>query len=307
MTTSRAFPWVTPGASTTTPGGFAAANNFTYEGDKTWYSFTPKYGVSYQLASALFVYGSISKGFDAGGFNNRASSLATALPYNQENVTTYEAGIKSDWLDHRLRLNATVFYNAYRGLQQTASVVSPVTRGLVSVRSNAGSAHTEGAEFESSFNPIEGLSLTANASYLKTRFDDFPNAGTSVVNGQAQVVGATGNQLPFSPHWQLFGAANWRVPVSVPGELKLGADISYESAYFSDVFNYVQGRVPSQVFADSFISYVPRGGHWTLSVTAKNLANRLAYQSLTWGGTPNLWQGPVSPPRTIIAKVAFSY
>jgi len=298
---------VTPGAPTSTPGGYAAANNFTYDGDKTWYSFTPKYGLSYQFTRGVFLYGSISKGFDAGGFNNRASSLATALPYNQENVTTYEAGLKTDWLEHRLRLNGTVFYNAYKGLQETAAVISPVTNGLVSVRSNAGSAHTEGVEFESGYTPIDGLTFTANASYLKTRFDSFPNAGTSVVNGQTQVVGATGNQLPFSPHWQLFGAASWRLPLPIPGETRIGADVSYESSYFSDVFNYVQGRVPPQTFIDSFVSYKPTGGHWTLSLTAKNLANLLAYQSITWGGTPNLWEGPVSPPRTIIFKVAYSY
>ena len=306
-TLSGAAITLTPGAPTTTPGGYAAANNFTYNGDKTWYSFTPKYGLSYQFTPNFFLYGSISKGFDAGGFNNRASSLATALPYNQENVTTYEAGIRSDWFERRLRLNATVFYNAYRGLQQTAAVISPVTNGLVSVRSNAGSAHTEGAEFETAYTPVNDLNLTFHASYLKTRFDDFPNAGTTVVAGQAVVVGATGNQLPYSPHWQLYAAANWRVPLSLPGDLKIGADISYETAYFSDVFNYTQGRVPSQVFADSVISYTPVGGHWTISLTAKNLANRIAYQSVAWGGTPSLWYGPVSPPRTIIAKVSYSY
>jgi len=297
----------TPGAPASTPGGFAAANNFTYEGDKTWYSFTPKYGLSYQFTRGIFLYGSISKGFDAGGFNNRASSLATALPYDQENVTTYETGLKTDWWGHRVRLNGTLFYNAYKGLQQTASVISPVTDGLVSVRSNAGSAHTQGVEFESGFTPIDGLNFTANASYLETRFDSFPNAGTTVVGGQTRIVGATGNQLPFSPHWQLYGAASWRLPLPIPGETRIGADVSYESAYFSDVFNYVEGKVASQTFIDSFISYTPAGGHWTVSLTAKNLANLLAYQSITWGGTPNLWEGPVSPPRTILLKAAYSY
>ena len=298
---------VTPGASTSTPGGYAAANNFTYNGDKTWYSFTPKYGLSYQFTPTLFGYGSISRGFDAGGFNNRASSLATALPYNQEVVTTYEVGLKSDWFDRRLRVNATLFYNDYKGLQQTASVISPVTNGLVSVRSNAGSAHTDGAELETSFTPIDGLTFTANASYLETRFDSFPNAGTSVVNGVTKVVGATGDQLPFSPHWQLFGAGSWRLPVSWPGETRIGADVTYETSYFSDVFNYIQGKIGDQAYVDAFLSYAPPGGHWTLSLTGKNLANHFAFQSLTWGGTPSLWEGPMNPPRTILAKVAYAY
>jgi iron complex outermembrane receptor protein len=294
-----------PGASTATAGGYAAANNFAYVGDKTWYSFTPKYGLSYQFTPGLFAYGSVSKGFDAGGFNNRASSLATALPYNQENVTTYEAGVKTDWLDKRLRLNATAFYNAYNGLQATASVISPVTNAFVSVRSNSNRAHTEGFELEGAAEPIPGLTLTANASYLKTKFDSFANAGASVVNGQTVLLGATGNNLPFSPEWQLFAGAAYTVPIDLHGEVRLGGDVTYESSYYSDVFNYKQGRVPAQSFSDAYISYAPKDSHWLITLTARNLGNRIAYQSISWGGTPNLWEGPVSPPRTVFLKVAY--
>ncbi len=60
-------------------------------------------------------------------------------------------------------------------------------------------------------------------------------------------------------------------------------DVSYETSYFSDVFNYRQGRVPSQSFVDSFLSYAPAGGRWTVSLTAKNLENLQAYQGITWG------------------------
>jgi iron complex outermembrane receptor protein len=295
------------GAATTTPGGYAAANNFVYHGSKTWDSLTPKYGLSYQFAPTLFGYASVSKGFDAGGFNNRASSLATALPYNQEVVTTYETGVKSDWFNKRLRANLTVFYNDYDGLQQTASVISPVTNGLVSVRSNAGKAHTEGAEFETAAQPIDDLQLTGNVSYLSTRFDSFPNAGTTVVAGKTVVVGASGNELPFSPRWQLSGGFVYRFPVNLNGDLRLGSTITYETPYFSDVFNYSQGRVPAQGYVDAFISYAPKNSPWSFTLAGRNLADRRAYQSITWGGTPNLWEGPVSPPRTVFFKIAYAH
>jgi iron complex outermembrane recepter protein len=296
---------VTPGVPTTTPGGYAAVNNFTYVGDKTWYSLTPKYGLSYQFTDGIFGYGGISEGFDAGGFNNRASSLATALPYDQERVITYEIGLRTDWFDHRLRANGTAFYNQYDGLQETAAVISPVTDGFVSVRSNANRAHTEGFELETAFQPISDLSLTANASYLETRFDSFPDAAVSTVGGHSVLLGATGNQLPFSPKWQLFGGASYRLPVDLHGDVRIGADVSYEESYFSDVFNYKQGRVPDQAYVDSFISYAPQDSHLVFTLTGRNLANRLSYQSITWGGTPNLWEGPVSPPRTIVFKISY--
>ncbi len=297
---------VTPGAPTSTPEGYAATNDFTYIDGKSWSSFTPKFGLSYSVAPDAFGYASVSEGFDAGGFNNRASSLATALPYNQENVTTYEIGLKTEWFSHRLRLDATGFYNDYTGLQETASVPSPITGGYVSVRSNASRAHTEGFELETAAQPIDGLSLTANASYLVTRFDSFANAAATVVGGQPVLISATGNQLPFSPHWQLYGAASYRLPLDLRGDLRIGADVTYETSYFSDVFNYVQGRIPDQGFVDGFISYAPAHSRWTFTLTGRNLADRLTYQSLTWGGTPNLWEGPMNPPRTIFFKAAFA-
>lgn len=281
----------------------APASNFTYSGNKTWYSFTPKYGLSYQLTPDIFGYGSIAEGFNAGGYNNRASTLAQALPYNQEKVTTYEAGLKTNWFEHRLKLNGTLFYNDYRGLQETAQVTSPVTGGLVSVRSNVNAAHSDGFELETEAQPLDGLDLTGNVSYLWSRFDSFPNASASA----GQLVPATGNELPFAPRWQLYAAAAYTIPLNIPGELRTGADISYQTSYYSDVFNYQQGKIHPQAYVDGFVSYALPGNHWTAILTGSNLTDRRAFQSLTWGGTPNLWEGPVSPPRTVFLKLAYSY
>lgn len=245
--TGKPLP-VTPGAPTSTPGGYAAAYDFVYQDGKTWRSFTPKAGLSYQFRPGIYGYGSISEGFDAGGFNNRASSLATALPYNQEKVTTYELGFRTDSFHDRLRLNPTIFYNDYSGLQETAAVISPITNAFVSVRANAGKAHTEGFELESNLEPVKGLTFTGSAAYLDTLFDSFYNAGTTVVNGKAVLVGATGNQLPLSSRWQLFGGVSYVLSVDHRHDsVRLGANISHETSYYSDVFNYAKGEVTPPV------------------------------------------------------------
>ena len=288
-------------------GGYQAeqaGQDFSYTGNKTWYSFTPKYGLSYQFTPDIFGYGSIAEGFGAGGFNNRATTYATVLPYNQEKVTTYETGLKTDWLDHRLRLNGTLFYNDYVGLQETAAVTGP-SGGIVNVRANAGHAHTDGFELESVAQPLDGLTLTGNASYLWSRFDSFSNAAYNPVT--KSYISATGNQLPLAPRWQLYGAAVYTVPVHLHGQLQVGSDVTYESSYFSDVFNYRQGEIHPQAYVDGFISYAPAHSRWTAILTGQNLADRRVYQTLTWSGSQNLWLGPVSPPRTVFFKLAYSY
>jgi len=277
----------------------ASAADFDYLGSKNWYSFTPKYGLQYKFAEGLFGYASVSKGFRAGGFNNRAVSLASTLPYNEENVTTYEIGVKSDWWDNRLRANLTVFYNDYQNLQQTATVTSPVNDTPVSVRTTAGSAHTEGFEFETVVEPVDGFQWTNNASYLDTRYDSFLNAGGPGVN-------ATGNQLPFSPRWSVYSQAAYRLPLHVPGAVRVGADVSYQTSYFSDVLNRAQNVIGSQAYADAFVSYALPDGHWVASLTGHNLADRRDFQSLSYAGSKNSWEGPVSPPRTVFFKISYA-
>jgi len=299
-------PLVASASNTAAENAFLA-QDFTNAGEprnKTWYDFSPTYGLSYELTPDFFTYGKISNGFNAGGFNNRASSRANSLPYDEETVTTYEAGFKTDWFGNRLRVNPTLFWNQYQNLQQTATVISPITNAPVTVRTNAGSAHTNGFELETIAEPLDGLILTNDVSYLNTRYDSFPGAGTNLDTGAH---GATGNQLPFSPRWQLYSQAVYTLPLPVPGTADLGADISYETAYFSDVFNYYQNRIGAQAYTDAFASYTTPDGHWTASVTGKNIFNRLQYQSLSWAGSSNSWEGPVSPPTTVLFKLAYTY
>jgi iron complex outermembrane recepter protein len=276
----------------------ATAADFTYLGDKTWYSLTPKYGLQYEFTQDIFGYASVSKGFRAGGYNNRAVSLASALPYNEESVTTYETGLKTESWDHRIRANLTLFYNDYDNLQQTATVVSPVNNTPVSVRTNAGSAHTEGFELETVVTPVAGFEWRNNASYLSTRYTSFANAGGPGID-------ATGNQLPYSPHWQFSSQAAYQLPLAIIGSVRIGADFTYETSYFSDVLNRPQNIIAAQGYSDAFVSYTTADGHWTASLTGRNLADRRAFQSLTYAGSQNSWDGPVSPPRTVFVKLAY--
>jgi iron complex outermembrane recepter protein len=280
------------------PTSPVAAADFTYLGSKTWNSFTPKYGLQYKFTNDVFGYASVSKGFRAGGYNNRAVSLASALPYNEENVKTYETGLKTGWLDNRVRANLTLFYNDYQDLQQTATIISPVNDTPVSVRTNAGSAYTDGFELETIVEPAAGLQWTNNVSYLNTRYTRFANAGGVGIN-------ATGNQLPFSPRWTFYSQLAYELPLHIPGAIRLGVDESYQTPYFSDVLNRPQNIIASQAYSDAFVSY-SADSHWTVSLTGHNLADRRAFQSLSYAGSKNSWEGPVSPPRTVFFKVAYS-
>jgi hypothetical protein len=74
------------------------------------------------------------------------------------------------------------------------------------------------------------------------------------------------------------------------------------------VFNYAQAKVTPQSFVDTYVSYKPlTKSRLIFSFTVKNVANNIHYQNITWGGTPSLWLGAISPPRTIFFKATYSF
>jgi iron complex outermembrane receptor protein len=71
----------------------------------TWESWTPKFGLDFQVSDDVLLYASISKGFKSGGFNGRSQNRPTFDVYDPEELWAYEIGIKSEWFDNRFRLN----------------------------------------------------------------------------------------------------------------------------------------------------------------------------------------------------------
>ena len=311
------YPQVRTGGAIPALGVNVAASqvNFSNAGvlnRKTWHAFTPKAGISFQVTPAIFLFASYSRGFDAGGFNNRALNLATALPYAPETVNTYEGGFKSDWFDHHLRVNLTGFYNDYKNLQTSVSAFSPISGTYVSTRGNAPSAHTQGFELETSAQPIDNLSLAFNVTYLKTRFDDY----SAPALGTVPAYNYTGKAFSGQPEWQYFASVDYGIPIGGVGTIKLGGSVNWQTSYFSDLLNSPQYRIGDKHFINGFIGFTTANGRWDFTLTARNVGNALYFSTLSPVGTPlragpfagtQLVQGAQNAPRTIFFKVAYKY
>ena len=101
--------------------------------EESWSEFTPKVGLRYRVDDDLMFFGLYSKGFRAGGFSGRANTYeAASTPYDPETVDNYELGMKSEWLDRRLRLNASAYFMKYDDKQEELSV--PTSRAAPASR-----------------------------------------------------------------------------------------------------------------------------------------------------------------------------
>ena len=101
-------------------------------------ALTPKFAVNWQVTPDAMVYVSATRGYKSGGYSNTAR-LVLGANFGPEYIWAYEVGAKTDWFDHRLRIDLAAFHYDWTGLQ-FSSTIAP----LVSVTSNAGAATLNG-------------------------------------------------------------------------------------------------------------------------------------------------------------------
>ena len=125
------------------------------------------------FTDSTLVYLSGSRGYKAGGTNSPAigadpeflSFTQRDLGFDAEFVNAFELGMKNVMADGKLNLNATVFYNDYRGYQ-----VSQI-QDRATFNENF-DAKTWGAEIELAWRPTPSFQLSGNVGFLRTRLND---------------------------------------------------------------------------------------------------------------------------------------
>ncbi len=128
---------------------------------------TPRAILSYRAADEVMVYGSYSKGYSSGGFNQDIAMR----PYLPETSDNFEAGVKSMLAEGRLRLNVTGFHNTYKNQQITVGriVNGQPTADLI----NAQKAVIWGLELEALAQLGESLTLAISAGYQDGDYKEF--------------------------------------------------------------------------------------------------------------------------------------
>ena len=176
-----------------------------------WGEPTGSISLDYQIADESLLYGRFAKGYKAGTLNNDIAPIAgkfgdsscdpTPLDFDgicslenaePENLYALEAGLKNKLLDNRLLLNGTAFIYWYRDLQ-----VSQLFEAQNFVE-NAATARIFGIELESTWLPIDPLTLVAQFSFLDTIYTDYVGCVDAKDFSEQD---CTGNQLSRAPRF----------------------------------------------------------------------------------------------------------
>ncbi|MDA5194767.1 TonB-dependent receptor [Govanella unica] len=221
--------------------------------EHSWSALTGRLALEYKDADGPLLYASVSRGYKSGIYASQNNVIANVgIPLPPEHSWTYEAGIKSDWLDNRLRFNATGFYTDYRALQLYRLDSS---LRLITFSSNA---KIYGAEIETSALLTDNLEIGANGSFLHTE----------ITTGEFK-----NNQLARAPKWNtsLYAALTFPVP---SGDLSLRTDFRWTSKYYFEPTNARETKIDSISLFDARLTYTHEASGVQVAVWGKNLGNR---------------------------------
>ncbi|SDR78268.1 iron complex outermembrane recepter protein [Pseudomonas sp. Z003-0.4C(8344-21)] len=275
-------------------------------GDLNQYSSSPSglLNLSYRITDDVLGYATLSHGEKSGGVNLAVGSAPTAgadsLLIGTERANNAELGFKSTLWDHRLQLNANVFWTQVNAYQTNAYDAD----NRVQYLTNAGSVRSRGIEFETTVVPLRGLTLNFNGSYNDVSYLSYKDAPCPPEVSQAPGAPAS---CDLSGH-QVVGASKWIGNAN--GEYKWNLDNGFEPyvtgsyAFRSKAVGTVEdsdyGQIPSYAVVN--FSTGLRGdfnqGQWDVSLWLKNAFDKTYYTTL-WTGGNGGYEGLLGTPRTL--------
>jgi iron complex outermembrane receptor protein len=228
----------------------------------TWTRTDWKIGIDGQLSNEVLAYASAASGFKSGGFNGRASNVATFTTLKPETVTSYEIGLKTTLAEGKVRFNINYYLNDYKDLQLTAFD----TNGA-SVLTNAASATLKGVEAELQAQVTREWQINANIGTIDGKYKDFSAANAAAFSGKP---------LKQAPKQQWGLGTSYRVPVG-SDSVVLNLSAKHVGDHYQNVAASELIKTQAYTLVDGRIGYEAKGGKWAVALWGKNLNNKLYY------------------------------
>jgi iron complex outermembrane receptor protein len=257
--------------------------------------FTPTAGLQYHFRDDLMGYVSYARGFKTGGWTTRLTAPlppgSPAQAFGPETDNTYEMGLKSEWLDRQLIVNAAAFYSLYDGIQLTYQIsTSPVTQ-------NAGNAEIKGLELEMQSRLGEHFSLNGSVGYMDAKY-------TEISVGAAST---TGSELPKTPRLKVSISPDLHTALGNKSTLRFGVDFTHTSEMFNDVQNTPLLARPKVDMFNASAGLISPDGRLTFTVGGTNLSDKRYITT----GQPQIAGGVIfgtyNPPREWYATLGMKY
>jgi len=214
-------------------------------------------------------------------------------------VLDYEGGFKLGLLDGSMSLTGAAFYYDYKDKQLRSKLID-VTFGILDALVNVPKSSVKGAELGLQWRPVPRLGLSAAATYLHARVDEY--AG---VNSQGSAADFAGAKVPYTPALQLAGSMDYRWSIGDSLDITLGGTVTHHSETFSSIGADPVSRIAPYTVLDARLSFERPGGPWQVLLWGKNITDEYY-----WTNTVAVYDTTVryaAEPATYGATVSYRF
>ena len=226
-----------------TPGPISSSVSFT--------STDPRVALNWMPNDDIMLYASVAKGYKSGGLNRQFDPVAQdILPFDKEENTAYELGIKSTVWGGRGQINAAVYANEYTNFQLEEQL------NLVPQVNNIGDVDVVGAEVDFRFLLSDKFELFGALSVLDTEVKNAPDTSRN------------GNKSPMAAETSGSLGAKFTTPMG-SGDFDARAVYAYSDDFFFDLENTL--AQPSYSTIDARVAW--SNDTWGVALIGENLSD----------------------------------
>lgn len=223
-------------------------------------NFVPRVTLQYDLSDSpdkSMVYAAYSQGVNPGTFNNvlltlapiQRASLASqgfgnvGIAVNPEKLDNYEIGLKGRWLDGRVQLSSSIFYDVWNDqIQQITAIIPGVNSAgqpngstlTTTISDNAGKSTVQGFEIQGAAIPVTNLTVNFATGLANSKLINYVCLSCSAYTGTTNV---DGHEFANYPKWTGTLGAEYRHVLAPRYEGFFRGDFIYRSGLWESLAN----------------------------------------------------------------------
>jgi iron complex outermembrane receptor protein len=277
------------------------------KGTESWNNVDWRLAAAYNINENIMVYGSVSDAYKSGvaddsSLEKRNNPTNAILFVPPEEALGYEVGMRSEWMDNRLRVNLTAFKTDYTD-RQSAQFQTLPDGTPVSVTVSLGDVNYEGFEGEISYAATESLRINASFGFVDYEQEDAPE-----------------NPLPYVPE-ESFNVGLVHDTSLSSGSLTSSLTYGWSAEMWAESSAPRLESDPDQAFVESNgllngrVDYLSEDGRWSVAIFVNNITDEVYATSTSpqnfhlglTGGADNATTQNLGRPRNYGMTVGFNF
>lgn len=263
----------------------------TVRGEDSWSETDWRTTLDVNVTDDVMLYVTASKAFRSGSFSVPAALAPTAgrpyhlrpppAPVPPESLLNRELGMRSEWLNGRVRVNATYFDMDFTDRQGASAVLDPNSpTGFTIQLVNQGDVALDGVEIETMFGVTDRFTVDASAGWV-----DYTMANPCINNGLFLFPPPVDRSVSFGGRYELpmRNGGNLSIGLSYtregPQETHSGGLTPEQNAAFGCTGLGATAFVDSRYRLDGFevlnglVRYTSNNGRWQAGLYGNNLTD----------------------------------